>query len=72
MTNRLPVREARTTMSKIMSEGKTATVGDSYNKLRGFILGVPPHNHWNHDEKKKALRAAKANFTKAWIAEAQK
>ena len=69
---RITVREARRDISKIMSEGKTVAVGDSWNTLRGFIVGVPPHDRWDNTAKRKALRDAKAKFTAAWIAEAQK
>jgi len=71
MTNRMSVREARANISTIMRSGKTVTIGHHYGKLRGFIVGVPEHKDWDNAEKRKALKAAKAAFTAAWIAESQ-
>jgi hypothetical protein len=69
--NRLTVRQARTTMSTILKSGKTVAIGSQYGHLRGFIVGMPEHNTWNREERGIALKAAKAQFTKAWIAESQ-
>jgi hypothetical protein len=68
-TNRITVREARKNISKLLASGKTVAVGHHYGELRGFIVGVPEHGAWNHDEKRKALKHAKARFTEAWIRE---
>jgi hypothetical protein len=63
---RITVREARKNLSHILKSGRTERIGDEWNSLRGFIVGVQPHERWHHHEKKKALKAA---FTAAWIAE---
>jgi hypothetical protein len=69
---RQTVREARRLFSRTMAAGNTVAVGDHYGTLRGFIVGVAKHNSsWNNTEKKKALKAAKAAFTAAWIAESR-
>lgn len=68
---RISVRDARKEISNILGSATTARVGPQYGELRGFVVGVPKHDHWNADQKKKALKAAKAAFTAAWIAETE-
>jgi len=65
---RQSVREARKTISATLRKGKTVAIGDDY-KLRGFIVGIPPHNYWDAAERKKAIKAARAAFFEAWAAE---
>jgi hypothetical protein len=69
MTDRLSVREARRTISKILAEGKTVSIDPTYRSLRGFIVGVPAHDAWNAKEKRKALQTAKKAFRAAIAAE---
>ena len=66
---RIPVREARKQISTILASGKTVAVGDKYGHVRGFIVGVPEHNHYNGPERRKALRAARTAFLAALDAE---
>jgi len=68
---RQSVRQARASISKTLASGKTVAIGNQYRELRGFIVGVPPHNEHSRDERRKALKQAKASFTAAWIAESQ-
>jgi hypothetical protein len=65
MSNRLPLRQARVGISAILSSGKTVAVGQRYQPLRGFVVGVPAHNEYNSAERRKALAAAKAAFLAA-------
>jgi hypothetical protein len=53
--NRITVREARKSLSKTLAEGRTVSIGDNRSTLRGFIVGVKPHNRFIPNEKKKAL-----------------
>jgi hypothetical protein len=70
---RITVRQARKEISLFLTTGKTVSIGDPiYGQVRGFIVGVPTHNHYNQTEKRKALRAAKAAFQAAWMAEWEK
>lgn len=71
MKTRTSVREARAGLSRILASGETVAVGDPYRSLRGFIVGIPPHHGYRLDERRKALKHAKAKFAKAWIAEHQ-
>jgi hypothetical protein len=72
MKNRITVREARATISKILASGKTVSIGPHYGDLRGFIVGIAKHDQYDKAQEKKALSEAKRAFTEAWIAEAQK
>jgi hypothetical protein len=69
MTNRVAVREARASISKILNSGKTVTIGTRYGRAHGFLVGVPVHNDYDQGERRKALKAAKAAFTAAFIEE---
>jgi hypothetical protein len=71
-TRRITIREARKTISRILTDAETVAIGDNYRTARGFIVGIPKHDPWNKVAKKKALSAAKAAFTEAWITESQR
>lgn len=71
MSQRISVREARRTISTILASGKAVTVGPHYGSARGFIVGIPAHQEYDQEAKRKALKAAKAAFTAAWIEEAK-
>jgi hypothetical protein len=68
---RQSVREARRNISKALAAGDTITIGDNWKTLRGFIVGVKPHNGYDRKERKKALKEARASFIKAWMKEAE-
>jgi hypothetical protein len=70
-SDRMRVSEARANLSKILNAGKTVAIGQKYGRLHGFIVGVPNHSSYSQDEKRAALKKAKAAFTAAWIAEYQ-
>jgi len=69
---RQSVREARRNISKALAAGDTITIGDNWKTLRGFIVGVKPHNGYDRKERKKALKAARAAFLEAWAVEVEK
>jgi hypothetical protein len=65
---KLTLREARKQISQILASGQTVAIAKPYHSVRGFIVGVPPHNPWSSKEKRKALKEAKARFINAWKA----
>lgn len=66
---RITLREARVTISATLSAAKTATIGPRHGRVRGFIVGVETHNHWDHKARRAALRKAKAAFQEAFTEE---
>lgn len=63
----ITLREARRTISKIIASGHTATIAKPYQEVRGFIVPIPTHDHWNTKAKRAAFKLARARFIKAWI-----
>jgi len=66
---RIPLRQARAEISKILDAGETVIIGRPHENARGFIVAVPQHQRWNPALHKKALKEAKAALNAALAAE---
>lgn len=68
MQNRVPIRDLRKNLKKHLDSGQTVAIGTRYD-LRGFLVSVPAHEHWNTTARHKAVRAAKRAFLQIHRAE---